>query len=213
MHSYPKVCYSIQIMAQNIVGIDEAGRGPLAGPVAIGAVFIDDDFDWDMLLEVDDSKKLSPQIREDIFYIVKKMKKNGLLDFQVTLISAPIIDRIGIAPAIKKGIARTLHTLSARKNVTPAEVHIKLDGSLKAPDSFLYQETIIQGDSLLKVIGLASILAKVTRDRHMCMMGKRYPDYGFEQHKGYGTRIHRQAILSHGLTDIHRQTFCTRLMN
>ncbi|MEX0930688.1 MAG: ribonuclease HII [Candidatus Paceibacterota bacterium] len=198
-------------MVRNIIGIDEAGRGPLAGPVAVGSVLVHNAFDWEILSEVDDSKKLTPETREHIFNTAKKMKKEGLLDFQVALISASVIDRIGIVPAIRKGIARTLHTLSVRKKIIPADVHIKLDGSLKAPDSFLYQETIVRGDSLLKIIGLASILAKVTRDRHMCMMGKRYPDYGFELHKGYGTAKHRKIIMLQGLTGIHRQTFCTRL--
>lgn len=198
-------------MIRHSVGVDEAGRGPLAGPVAVGAVLIRGEFDWEILHAVDDSKKLSPAVREHIFHSAQKMRQDGLLDFHVAFISAPVIDRIGIVPAVRRGVARTLRALSARAGLQSSDIQIKLDGALKAPELFPYQETIIRGDGLHKVIGLASILAKVSRDRYMRAAGKHYPEYGFELHKGYGTLKHRQMIEKYGLTDMHRKTFCTRL--
>lgn len=194
-----------------LIGIDEAGRGPLAGPVSVGVVLMKHDFDWGVIPGVGDSKKVTPKNREDIFRRALELKKAGVLDFQVSLVGANIIDSKGIVPSIKLGMSRCLSSLQKRQGFLCEEVTIKLDGSLYAPREFTHQETIIKGDSKELCIGLASILAKVTRDQYMQQLSTKYPLYNFEVHKGYGTKNHRLCIKKYGLTNIHRQSFCRRL--
>jgi ribonuclease HII len=195
------------------IGIDEAGRGPLAGPVAVGAVLVRPDFPWEAMLPgVNDSKQLTPKAREALYHVAYELKHAGELDFAVTLVSASVIDTIGIVPAVRRGIARTLSTLERTHGFSCADVRCVLDGSLRAPLRFQNQETIIGGDGLEKSIGLASIMAKVTRDRHMVRLAKRYPAYQFEIHKGYGTTKHRALIREHGLSAMHRRSFCRMLI-
>lgn len=188
-----------------LVGVDEAGRGPLAGPVAVGVVKVARDFDWSLLSIIDDSKKLKASVREGVFKEVQQLKRRGLIEYAVGMTSAKVIDRFGIVLAIKRAEARAFSKLG----LLPAECFIKLDGSLSAPVEFA-QETIIKGDSKEKVIGLASILAKVTRDRYMVRIGAKpqFAPYTFATHKGYGTKAHRAAIKMHGLSNEHRQSFC-----
>jgi ribonuclease HII len=187
-----------------IVGIDEAGRGALAGPVAVGAVMVPYDFDWDLIPGVGDSKKIAPKNREAIFRRAQELRKEGLLYTAVALIVHTAIDSHGITEAVRRGINKTLLSLDPEPNSTL----IKLDGLLTAPDCFKHQETIIRGDATEKEIGLASIMAKVTRDRHIVRIAKKYPHYNFEVHKGYGTSFHRKMIKAHGMSAIHRTTFC-----
>jgi len=184
------------------VGIDEAGRGPLAGPVAVGAVRIKAGFDMKFFEGIKDSKKLSAKKREKWFLKAEEARKRGELDWAVSLVSEKGIDKAGIAPAIRSGIERCLKKLSAETTD-----RIFLDGGLKLPKEYLYQETIIKGDEKIAVISLASICAKVTRDKYMTELSKKYPDYGFEIHKGYGTRAHIAAIKKHGASDVHRKSF------
>lgn len=186
-----------------LVGIDEAGRGPLAGPVSVGLVKIPIDFDWELLPGVNDSKKLSEKKREVIFELVQELVKKNFLVYSVKSVSAKSIDAKGIAPAIRRSISAGLEELGADAEDT----FVKLDGSLKAPEEFK-QETIIKGDSKEKVIGLASIMAKVTRDKYMVAQAKKFPEYSLDVHKGYGTKAHRQAIFKHGLAPIHRASYC-----
>ena len=186
-----------------IIGVDEAGRGPLAGPVSVGLVKIPADFDWALVPGVNDSKKLSEKKREVIFEIAKELAKQGSIEYSVKSVSAKSIDAKGIAPAIVRAIESGVEDLQ----LSPADCFIKLDGSLKAPKEFP-QETIIGGDGKEAVIGLASIMAKVTRDRYMLQQAELYPEYGLAQHKGYGTKAHREAIKKHGFTPIHRQSYC-----
>lgn len=186
-----------------IVGVDEAGRGPLAGPVSVGIACIPSGFNWKAIPGVGDSKKVSPQKRELIFKLAQTLKKEGKLDFAVILVSASIIDRKGITYAVRSGILKAFKKL----NLNPQFVDVRLDGLLKAPEEFIYQRTIIKGDAKEKIIGLASILAKVTRDRMMVRASRAYPRYGFEVHKGYGTLKHRAAIAAHGPSLLHRRTF------
>lgn len=200
-------------MTTHVLGIDEAGRGPLAGPVAVGVVVVSKDFDWELIAGVGDSKKVTPKNREAIFRRARVLKKEGLIDYRVRMVGAATIDRIGVTHAVALGIHRALKALTDRQGLSAESVHIKLDGLLKAPEEFIYQETIIHGDALEKVIGLASILAKVTRDRHMVLLGKRYPQYGFEVHKGYGTARHREAVKKYDLCDMHRRSYCRALLN
>lgn len=195
---------------KHIIGIDEAGRGPVAGPVSIGAVIVQDVFLEDFLVcfsGVKDSKKLSPKKRELWFLQMKEAKKKGLIDFSVSLIKSGVIDNIGIAPAIRMGIQKTLSRLGHKK----ADTKILLDGGLKAPDCYKKQETIIRGDEKEIIIALASIVAKVSRDAHMIKIAEKFPKYIFEQHKGYGTAEHYKRIKQYGLCEIHRKSFLKKL--
>lgn len=185
------------------IGVDEAGRGPLAGPVSVGIVCIPSHFDWEMLHGVNDSKLLSEKKREEIFQTTNRLKREQVLDYWVSMVSAHVIDKIGITYAVRLGIERSFRKL----NVHPETVAVKLDGLLKAPNSFLHQETIIKGDQSERVIGLASIMAKVTRDRYMIRKSNEYPEYDFKIHKGYGTKKHREKISTIGLCPLHRKTY------
>ena len=191
-----------------LIGIDEAGRGPLAGPVAVGAVMVPTDFDWSVLEGVRDSKKLSEKKREEFFARAVELEESQVLRFAVSTSSAAYIDTYGIVPAIKRALAEALSRLEAE----PKDCRVLLDGSLKAPAEYIRQETIIRGDDTEPVISLASIMAKVTRDRLMKQISSKYPEYDFHVHKGYGTLAHRRIIATSGLCDLHRRTFCTRLL-
>ncbi|MEZ4104246.1 MAG: ribonuclease HII [Candidatus Paceibacterota bacterium] len=199
-----------------VIGVDEVGRGPLAGPVGVGVVLVPVDFDWSALSGVNDSKKLTPENREAIFRQALQLKKTGQINFAVPLVSSSVIDKKGIVPAINLAMKRGLKKLTSTVprvnlgNSNLGNVEVKLDGGLKAPAEFVNQETIIKGDGKEKVIGLASILAKVTRDKYMEKLAKKseFAVYDFAKHKGYGTKDHRQAILEYGLSTQHRVGFC-----
>ena len=190
-----------------LIGIDEAGRGPLAGPVAVGAVMVPTDFDWSVLEGVRDSKKLSEKKREEFFARAVELEESQVLRFAVSTSSAAYIDTYGIVPAIKRALAEAL----SRFEIEPDNCRVLLDGSLKAPAEYIHQETIIRGDDTEPAISLASIMAKVTRDRLMKRLSSKYPEYDFHVHKGYGTASHLSVIGRYGLSDIHRASFCTRL--
>jgi ribonuclease HII len=190
-------------MKKWLVGIDEAGRGPLAGPVAVGVLKVPVNFDWGLIPGVGDSKQLTAAKRATAFKRAKQLQKAGKLDFVVIQMSSKHIDRYGIARSIALAIERAIVKLS----LTPKNCSIKLDGSLKAPATFT-QETIIKGDAKELVIGLASIVAKETRDTYMTRLAKKYPGYELDVHKGYGTKRHRQLIFKNGLSDIHRASYC-----
>ncbi len=186
-----------------LIGVDEAGRGPLAGPVAVGIVAVP--LGFDVLCEfptVRDSKLLSGQKRELIFEQVKRRVAQGDLRVSVCLSTNLYIDRYGITRAVQKALWSGVRHLGA-----PEVSVVLLDGLLRAPKEYT-QRTIIKGDFKVPVIALASVMAKVTRDRLMERLSEFYPEYGFEQHKGYGTREHQLAIKRYGLTDIHRHTYC-----
>jgi ribonuclease HII len=195
-----------------VVGIDEAGRGPLAGPVAVGVALVSFGFDWTQIIDVNDSKKLTAQKRAEIFRVAKKLKALKQLDYAVVMIDAKTIDKIGIVPAIKKALAKSLAKVAGEIN--PKELKVLLDGGLKAPLVYPNQETIIKGDAKEKVIGLASIMAKVTRDNYLIKISqeKDLQPYGLEVHKGYGTKRHREAIAAFGLSSIHRASFCKNIV-
>lgn len=191
-----------------LIGIDEAGRGPLAGPVAVGAVLVPTDFDWGLVEGVRDSKKLSEKKREELFARAEVLQNSTALRYAVATSSAQYIDTYGIVPAIKRALAEAISKLK----VEAGDCRVLLDGSLHAPENFIHQETIIRGDDTEPVISLASIMAKVTRDRLMCRIASKYPAYGFDVHKGYGTLGHCNAIKTNGLSDIHRVTFCGNIL-
>ncbi len=192
------------------IGVDEVGRGPLAGPVMVGVVAIPPHFDWSQLPGVGDSKQISQLNRVRLFALAKALKAAGQLDFAVAAVPARRIDRIGIAPAIREALTKALTSVCIRKGLEPGRVLVKLDGGLKAPEEFTHQETIIKGDAKEPVIGLASIIAKVTRDTYMERLGtrKEFAVYGFAAHKGYGTKQHRASIATAGLSTQHRASFC-----
>jgi ribonuclease HII len=166
------------------------------------------DFDWEIISGVGDSKKVAPQNREAIFRQAQKLKKEGKLDFVVIMGSAKEIDKKGIAVVIKSSIEKAIQKLELHSD----ECFIKLDGALRAPSGFA-QETIIKGDSKELVIGLASILAKVTRDTYMEKISHTYAVYDFATHKGYGTKSHCAKIVQHGLSPHHRVSYCQKLLH
>ena len=189
-----------------LVGIDEAGRGPLAGPVAVGAVMIPQANYAETLTlfyDVRDSKKLSEKKRELMYKRMAMARTENKLFFTVCLVPHTMIDAFGIVAAVKKGIASVLEKLQAR----PEQCRILLDGSIFAPPEFNNQTTIVRGDETEPIISLASVAAKVVRDRKMKQLALLYPQYGFEVHKGYGTRAHYEAITRNGICAIHRHSF------
>lgn len=185
------------------LGVDEAGRGPLAGPVSVGIVAVPEGFDVAKEFPgVNDSKKLSEKKREAIYEMLLARVAAGDARFRVEFESAEAIDTEGIAVVIRRAVSRGVNALAP----DAALVKVQLDGSLKAPVEYA-QETIINGDALVPLIGLASIAAKVERDRLMVELAKAHPQYGFEGHKGYGTKAHYEALREHGLCAIHRRSF------
>lgn len=182
-------------------GIDEAGRGPLAGPVSVGIFGMKPGFRLKGFPKGRDSKKMSEAEREKWFTIFVEEKKKGNVFFEVGFSSAALIDRKGIVFAIKKAMEKCLAEVSS-------DSKILLDGALHAPERYADQKTIIKGDEKEKLIACASIVAKVSRDRLMKKLSKKYPEYLFEIHKGYGTKGHREAIVKNGLCFVHRKRFC-----
>lgn len=194
-------------MEEFLIGVDEAGRGPLAGPVSVGVVAVRPGFD--VLREfpqVKDSKLLSRQKREIIFTEVERRAAKGDLDFVVRFSDHSYIDRHGISKAVQAAVWRGVQQIAP-----PAHSTVLLDGLLRAPALYA-QRTIIGGDLRVPVISLASVLAKVVRDRTMEQVSIMYPEYGFDAHKGYGTQEHRRAIRRHGLCAIHRKSFCSSVL-
>ncbi len=187
------------------IGVDEAGRGPLAGPVAVGVFAIPNEFDMTLLTGIRDSKKLSERQRESWHARISNM--TGAL-WSVALVDAAHIDSFGIVDAIRTATSRALEDL----NLDPSQCEVLLDGGLLAPDAYHKQTTIIRGDVTEPAISAAAIMAKVARDRYMCTQSEQYPLYGFQTHKGYGTSLHVEAIRSHGLSMLHRVSFCRRLL-
>ena len=185
------------------LGVDEAGRGPLAGPVSVGIVAVPEGFDVAREFPgVADSKKLSEKKREVLYEMLVARVATGDAHFRVEFESAETIDRDGIAVAVRRALARGVNALAP----DAALVRVQLDGALRAPVEYA-QETVINGDELIPLISLASIAAKVERDRLMHVLAKEYPEYGFELHKGYGTKMHYEMLLKHGLCAIHRRSF------
>jgi ribonuclease HII len=193
-----------------IVGVDEVGRGPLAGPVTTCLVVCEERQYKKLKLDKNlppigkDSKKLSVSEREKYNKYIKQIN----ISHVVTHVSNKIIDSKGISFAINKSISLGIKKLK----LSPKSCRFLLDGSLKAPKEFK-QKTIIKGDEKEKIIAWASILAKVSRDSLMTKMSKKYPQYGFDIHKGYGTAKHRLAIKKNGLSPIHRSTFIKKSLS
>jgi ribonuclease HII len=191
-----------------VIGVDEAGRGPLAGPVAVGVVAVLEGYD--ILAHfpgLNDSKKLSEKKRDALFKILQEEIRAGNVRATVTLSSVAMIDGKGIAPAVRHGVDTGVRKLLPN----PKEGKVWLDGSLKAPEGY-EQETVIGGDGLIPAIMLASIAAKVTRDLRMQKVSGDYPVYDFAKHKGYGTKSHIEAIRAHGPSKEHRMSFLRNIL-
>jgi ribonuclease HII len=190
-----------------IIGIDEVGRGPLAGPVAVGAVAIDSAVYNSRLKKefkgIRDSKKLSEKKREEWFKKIKLAQMRGDIKFSVSFTAPTIIDKKGIVFSIQSALNKSLLNLKIKTETA----RIFLDGGLRAPKEYKNQKTIIHGDDLVQIISIASVVAKVTRDSLMVRFAKKFPQYGFERHKGYGTKAHYSAIKKYGITKIHRRSF------
>ena len=195
-----------------LIGIDEAGRGALAGPVSVGAVLYPDDFDWKEAFELvtrkgspvlRDSKKLSAQQR-DILY--DYITANGRLRHAHAFVEANIIDKIGIVNAANEAASLAIGQLGIR----PSRVSVLLDAGLRVPGKWS-QESFIRGDENIPAIAFASIIAKVTRDRYMEELAPTHSAYHFDEHEGYGTADHRKSIKREGVCELHRLTFCTRI--
>ena len=178
-----------------IVGVDEVGRGPLAGPVVCAAVVMPLD-ETDLIVGVDDSKKLSEKKREQL---AEEIKQKAVC-YSIVEIDEKIIDEINILEATKLGMKRAIESLQRIPGAVLTDGNMKID--IACP-----QQSVIHGDALSYSIGAASIIAKVHRDHLMDEYAKVYPQYAFEKNKGYGTAAHIQGIKEFGICPIHRKTF------
>jgi ribonuclease HII len=189
-----------------IIGVDEVGRGPLAGPVTVCAAMVPRGFVFGLNnnknSRPNDSKKLSAKKREEWFLYAKE---HGRIFYATSSVSPAVVDKIGISRATALAVERSLKKLSSTW-YSDYQVEVLLDGLLHAPAEYK-QKTIIKGDEIESIISLASIIAKVTRDKYMTNLAKKYPEYGFEKHKGYGTKKHYECIKKHGISEVHRRSF------
>ena len=185
-----------------IIGVDEVGRGSLAGPVVVGAVFIKK---FKFKNRIDDSKKLTPAQREKAFFEIARQSV-----FDIGVMNEEVVDALNVskaaALAVDVAVARLLSRLKSPKP-TFKNTFLLLDGRLRSGLPYRFKE-IIGGDSLSLSIAAASIVAKVLRDRMMVLYHRIYPVYDFAAHKGYGTQRHRENIKKYGLSSLHRKTFC-----
>jgi ribonuclease HII len=182
-----------------ICGIDEAGRGPLAGPVVVASVIMPED---SMIEGVNDSKKVSEKKREELYEIITK----EAISYGVAIIDHDVIDEINILNATKKGLTDSLRELTVKPDLILVDALNKID-TLGIP-----YDSIIKGDAKCYSISAASIIAKVTRDRIIRQWDEVYPEYGFATHKGYGTAKHIAAIKEYGLCPIHRRSFTQKIL-
>lgn len=180
-----------------ICGVDEAGRGPLAGDVYAAAVVLDDSILIDYL---NDSKKLSEKRREELFDVIKKKARA----YCVATASVAEIDKLNILQATMLAMKRAVEGLGLKPDLA------LIDGN-KIPKLDCKAEFVIKGDAHSASIAAASVLAKVSRDRYMKELAKKYPQYLFEQHKGYGTKLHYEMLGKYGISDVHRKTFLKKL--
>ena len=201
---------------KKIIGLDEAGRGPLAGPVVAAAVSINSKFKiQNSKFRINDSKKLAPRERDEIFDFLKKHKN---VKWGIGKVSEKVIDKINILEATKLAMKKAVKSLEkklkhecrqktrGRGFFAKGAQFLILDGNFKI-DIDIPQKSVIKGDEKVFSCAAASILAKVTRDRIMLKYHKKFPKYGFDKHKGYPTKFHFRALKKHGFCKIHRKTF------
>jgi ribonuclease HII len=196
-----------------IIGIDEVGRGPLAGPLCLCAYTLQKkDLALLRKMLIRDSKKMTPVQRSSSAQLLHRLVREGKAYSVYASVTAAQIDEQGLSQVIKYLINKVLVGTLKKINRKPHEVMVYLDGGLYAPEEFLSQETIIKGDDLIPVISCASIVAKVKRDRYMIRLHKKFPQYGFDEHKGYGTLTHRKAIKKYGISSFHRKSFLKKFI-
>lgn len=196
MMNYEKELYEKGI--EYIAGIDEAGRGPLCGPVVSAAVILKK---GDYIEGVNDSKKLSEKKREKLFDEINERA----VAIGIGIVDEKTIDEINILEATRLAMKKAVENLQVKPE------HVLVDAEKKVPIEVPYTP-IIKGDTLSVSIAAASIIAKVTRDRMLYEMDKKYPEYGLAKNKGYGTKAHVEAIKQYGLTEIHRKSFCKKFI-
>ena len=193
--------YEKQAIAEgyNVVcGVDEAGRGPLCGPVCAAAVILPLDCEIE---GINDSKKLSEKKRDMLYDIIKEKA----LAYSVVMVDAKTIDEINILQAAFKAMREAVEGLSVKADIA------LIDGNQK-PGLSIEQRTLVKGDAKSISIAAASILAKVTRDRYCLEMDEKYPEYQFAKHKGYGTKLHYEMIAQYGICPEHRRTFLKKIL-
>lgn len=195
-----------------LVGVDEVGRGPIAGPVCVG-VFISSEKQILKIIknapcELRDSKKLTNIQREKWSNYLHECKKLRLCDFSINMQSNIVIDKHGIQHAIRKCVANGFSKLEIDVNS-----RVLCDAGLRPPDVYQNYVSIVKGDEREAVIAMASILAKVHRDQFMTKLGLKYPDYGFQSHMGYGTQVHYIALENKGILPVHRRSYLKNLLD
>lgn len=178
---------------QVICGVDEAGRGPLAGPVCAAAVILPDGFE---IPSLNDSKQLTDKKRRELFPVIKEQA----IAYGIAMVDEGVIDRDNILNATFQAMREAVGQLAVKPDL------VLVDGN-RLTDFGCAAEAVVKGDARVAAIAAASILAKVTRDEYMERMDALYPEYGFAVHKGYGTKRHYAAIQEHGMCPIHRRTF------
>jgi len=203
--------YSMKSFDKNLcpggyaAGIDEAGRGPLAGPVVAACVVLPENFD---VIGVDDSKKLSEKRREEMYKVITEKA----LAWGVGIVDNETIDKINILQATKKAMKEAAESADKRlRDEAGKGISMLFLDAVHLDDMEIKQEPIIKGDAKSLSIAAASIIAKVTRDRIMMEYHEKYPYYGFDSNKGYGTKAHYEGISKYGITPVHRKTFLKNL--
>lgn len=180
-----------------ICGVDEAGRGPLAGPVCAAAVILPRGFEIEGL---NDSKKLSEKKRDELFDVIK----DNAISYGIAFASVEEIEQLNILSATMLAMNRAISQLKPQPQLA------LIDGN-RNKEIEINSQCVVKGDSRCADIAAASILAKVSRDRYMLDMAKKYPEYHFEKHKGYGTKLHYEALRQYGPSEIHRLSFLRKM--
>lgn len=183
----------------SVCGVDEAGRGPLAGPVCAAAVILPLDCEIEGL---NDSKKLSEKKRDALYDIIKEKA----VAYSIAMVDEKTIDEINILQATFKAMREAINGLPVKPDLA------LIDGNQK-PQSGIEERTVVKGDAKSMSIAAASVLAKVTRDRFMLELDEKYPEYQFKKHKGYGTKLHYEALEKYGVSPVHRVTFLKKLFD
>lgn len=182
-----------------VAGVDEAGRGPLAGPVCAAAVILPENCEIEGL---NDSKKLSEKKREALYDVIIEKA----LSYDIQLVDNKVIDEINILNATMLAMTNAVNSLSVKPN------YVIIDGNKVPKQLEIPADYVVKGDAKSMSIAAASILAKVTRDRLMLELDKKYPEYEFARHKGYGTKLHQEKLLEYGPCEIHRKTFIGKIL-
>lgn len=193
-----------------LIGVDEVGRGPLAGPLCVGVCALSKKHSsifYSSVCGIKDSKQLTHLEREAWATKLKALEQSGCIRLSTAFISERVIDRNGLANALSLATKRALLGVGTNSRRS----FVMLDGTLRAPKEYLFQESIVKGDETDPIIAAASIVAKVRRDRYMTKRADEFPLYGFENHKGYGTNAHYRAIRKHGICPLHRKSFLSKL--